>query len=713
MSFFKRNKLGIILTYINSIFIISLFKICYDINGLSYLMITALFIIALIIYFIFSEILWEDKKRFYVIGFILIIAIFLALIFREDVYNFVTKDIVYNIVTINQLVAKERPTFFSQYKYIMAFVFPPIVILFLSLYRNRKLNFIVYINLLFMMFFYYIGYDKQIRGAMISFIAINIVVLGINEHNMFLKYTSDSNVRNSVKNSSIIFKVISLAIIIAFIINILPLDKEGKYQAVIEDKMSSMMRTNGIGASDIGRKYDLSYSGYNNSSKILGGNVKIDNSKVLKIKGDYGGLYLRGSVKDYYDSSSWENTSKEYRRIDIEKLYLRENTSKISIEQLDMETNTLFAPLNTINVELKGRGVYKDNIDGSFLSKTNKKNVYDVEYLREGSSLIIEGPKLDENMKSMYLQLPDSITERTKELTRDITKDKNTSYEKAVAIKDYLEKNCIYSTSVGSVQVNGDFVDNFLFNDKRGYCVYFASALTVMSRIAGIPARYVEGFKIGEKTKADAEIYVTNADAHAWTEICINEAKGKWIPIDASAVSVVATEQTQDTIHNESENTGDNQINPENIEDHVEEEVPSEDMSLEKEVVKDQKIFVYISIIAALITYIIFRFLKARFSKKNLRFNVEPLNLYYYSLKKLRLTGIEKKKHMTDLEFAYSIKDEKLRETIINLVQCSYGQYYGGEKSLIKGEETLEVLDEYLKNHLSKTKYYINKYFRK
>lgn len=136
MSFFKRNKFGIILTYLNSIFIISLFKKCYDIQKLSYLLVTGLFIISLIIYFVFSEILWEDKKRFYVIATILFLGIFLVFIFREDVYNFVTKDIVYNIVTINQLVADKRPTFFNQYKYIIAFVFPPIIILFLSLSKN-------------------------------------------------------------------------------------------------------------------------------------------------------------------------------------------------------------------------------------------------------------------------------------------------------------------------------------------------------------------------------------------------------------------------------------------------------------------------------------------------------------------------------------------------------------------------------------------------
>ena len=98
MDFFKRNKFGIILVYINSIFIISLFKKCYDIQDLSYVFITVLFVVSLLVYFVFSEVFFEEKKRFYVIISILVVLIFLVLIFRENVYTSITKDIVYNIV---------------------------------------------------------------------------------------------------------------------------------------------------------------------------------------------------------------------------------------------------------------------------------------------------------------------------------------------------------------------------------------------------------------------------------------------------------------------------------------------------------------------------------------------------------------------------------------------------------------------------------------
>lgn len=707
MDFFKRNKFGIILVYINSIFIISLFKKCYDIQDLSYVFITVLFVVSLLVYFVFSEVFFEEKKRFYVIISILVVLIFLVLIFRENVYTSITKDIVYNIVNINELVAQRRPTFFSQYKYIVLLVLPPIVMIFFSLAKNHKLNFIVYINLVFMMFFYYIGYEKLIRGSMISFMMVNIIALGINEQNTFLKYIHNSNIRNSIKDSSVIFRVISSAVIIAMIINVIPLGKEGKYQSFIEKKMMSMLRTNGSGTINESTKYDLSYSGYSDSSKTLGGSININKNRILRITGDYKGLYLRGSVRDYYDGNSWQDSFKEYNRLNAAKSNEKKDFLEININQVGMETSTLFSPLNTTNINLQSGRIYKDKIDNSFLSEEKKGNVYTIEYTRDKNYYDEEK---NEDISIPYLQLPLSITDRTKELTRDITKGKSTNYEKAMAIKDYLERNYTYSTTVGENEEKEDFIDYFLFTEKKGYCVYFASALTIMSRIAGVPARYVEGFKIGENIKPSKEIYVTNEDAHAWSEVLIDEQDNRWISVDASTT---ISEQTQGTLSNQSENTGDNQINPENDTNHKHGEDISEELNVEKGGSKDLKVFVYLYLIAALITCIIFRLLKAKAVKKRLRGYTVPSDIYYYCLRRLRQAGIEKKKYMTDLEFAYSIKDDKLRETIINLVECCYKEYYGGEESYIKGEEVLNILDDYLKKHLNKVGYFENKYFKK
>ena len=65
---------------------------------------------------------------------------------------------------------------------------------------------------------------------------------------------------------------------------------------------------------------------------------------------------------------------------------------------------------------------------------------------------------------------------------------------------------------------------------KEGYCTYFASAMTVLCRMAGLPARYVEGFVA--QPGADGFAYVTGKDAHAWTEVYF-EGFG-WVPFDAT-----------------------------------------------------------------------------------------------------------------------------------------------------------------------------------
>ena len=75
-----------------------------------------------------------------------------------------------------------------------------------------------------------------------------------------------------------------------------------------------------------------------------------------------------------------------------------------------------------------------------------------------------------------------------------------------------------------------DFVTRFLLDTKEGYCTYFASAMTVLCRMVGLPARYVEGY-IAEPDE-NGEAVVTGLSAHAWTEVYF---KGfGWLTFDAT-----------------------------------------------------------------------------------------------------------------------------------------------------------------------------------
>ena len=128
--------------------------------------------------------------------------------------------------------------------------------------------------------------------------------------------------------------------------------------------------------------------------------------------------------------------------------------------------------------------------------------------------------KHSERINEQYLSLPDTLPERVKELAYEITKDQETDYDKVKAIEKYFMTDFHYTYNPGDVPEGRDFVDYFLFDSKQGYCTYYATAMTILVRSLGIPARYVEGYCLTSDTwEGKNEYMVTNEQAHAWTEV--------------------------------------------------------------------------------------------------------------------------------------------------------------------------------------------------
>jgi hypothetical protein len=132
-----------------------------------------------------------------------------------------------------------------------------------------------------------------------------------------------------------------------------------------------------------------------------------------------------------------------------------------------------------------------------------------------------------------YTQLPDTLPHRVKKLAEEITASYDTKYDKLKAIEAYLTQY-EYSLSPGKVPEGEDFVDYFLFENKKGYCTSYATAMAVMGRCIGIPTRYMEGFIAKFDNRDKQGMYpVKNSQAHAWAEAYI-EGVG-WIPFEATA----------------------------------------------------------------------------------------------------------------------------------------------------------------------------------
>jgi protein-glutamine gamma-glutamyltransferase len=121
-------------------------------------------------------------------------------------------------------------------------------------------------------------------------------------------------------------------------------------------------------------------------------------------------------------------------------------------------------------------------------------------------------------IRQAYLQLPD-IDPRITALALQITAHAPTPYDKAASIEAYLHTHYGYTLDLSGTPPAGDPLAYFLFTKRAGHCEYFASAMTVLLRSLGVPARYATGFLPGEFNDLAGDYIVRAADAHAWVEV--------------------------------------------------------------------------------------------------------------------------------------------------------------------------------------------------
>ncbi|MBI2918519.1 MAG: transglutaminase domain-containing protein [Chloroflexi bacterium] len=116
-----------------------------------------------------------------------------------------------------------------------------------------------------------------------------------------------------------------------------------------------------------------------------------------------------------------------------------------------------------------------------------------------------------------YLQLPSSLPKRVRDLAVQLGRSENNPYDKAQAIIDYLHK-IPYTQDIQPPPFNHDAVDFFLFEQRRGYSDYYGSAMTVLLRAAGVPARVAVGYNSGDLERQGGAFVVREHHAHAWVE---------------------------------------------------------------------------------------------------------------------------------------------------------------------------------------------------
>ena len=311
--------------------------------------------------------------------------------------------------------------------------------------------------------------------------------------------------------------------------------------------------------------FSINEEGYDHAGMIgdtvvamLGGPADPDHGAVMRVTSD-SRLLLRGAIKRSYTGYSWVDDVPKARYLyyDFTHRGVRQDVfnsetaedldgfrlKTARVEMLDSGTSTLFVPGHLAEFEMGLKdAVYYNSAGEIFLTREVQPG--DSYALRayaadDNQALIAAAAKLqgakDENYDRAladYTALPDGISSRVYALAVELTKDAGNPAEKALAIQEYLAKNYEYTLEGRYPDAGKDFVSWFLLEEKKGYCSYFASSMAVMCRIAGMPARYVEGYFV----PAAGETVLTGENAHAWVEVYL---KGLgWVAFDPTARSM-------------------------------------------------------------------------------------------------------------------------------------------------------------------------------
>lgn len=320
--------------------------------------------------------------------------------------------------------------------------------------------------------------------------------------------------------------------------------------------------------------FNLVTYGYGDAGQRLGGPVTLSKTAILRVTTDQPVL-LRGSTRTIYTGQAWQQLAQPQYRFDsllwnskrqtvfgtgpagsqASKDFKAAWARPLQLQVQDLQgLNILFSQGMVRQISLKDRFSHTPFFTGdgdlffpyalpAYFTYTIKTAVYDhrqtgfaeamaaFEQARAGTgSTDPAWPAV----RSAYLQLPDQLPAIVGTTARQAAAGSDLPYEQAVSLEKYLRENFTYTLSPDQPPADTDFVTYFLAS-RRGYCVYYASAMVVMARTLGIPARYVEGFALdaGSVTGTTTHTYLaTGQTAHAWAELYF-EGVG-WLTFDAT-----------------------------------------------------------------------------------------------------------------------------------------------------------------------------------
>ncbi|WP_271014188.1 transglutaminase-like domain-containing protein [Listeria seeligeri] len=343
---------------------------------------------------------------------------------------------------------------------------------------------------------------------------------------------------NSLKRNGIIYHAFILFLLAVFVCSSLMLPKKAP---IWPDPVPVIRDALGINTTRT--------VGYSEDDTELGGAVKKDNATVFKARTD-NGHYWRVESKRIYTGVGWANEKstelQQFSSGDNFPIQLSEETTGAAkTAEISFEASSEYAPypygtqainsaVDTFNANLTTEKITPTDTIKNYTIEL-KTPVYNIETMQKA-----DFSTLPDSFVSKYTQTPSELPKRVATLANKITKDADSIYDKTKAIESYLSASgeFTYSTDDAKETPNGaDYVDQFLFETKIGYCDNFSTSMVIMLRTLGIPTRWAKGYTPGEgekDAKGDKATYtITNNNAHSWPEVFFPGTG--WVPFEPTA----------------------------------------------------------------------------------------------------------------------------------------------------------------------------------
>lgn len=299
------------------------------------------------------------------------------------------------------------------------------------------------------------------------------------------------------------------------------------------------------------RSYGTTVTDPYQNTLVLGGPRTVGNTAVMDIivPRELPYVYWQAKVYHTYEDGGWVSLDLPYTElfpddgaIDLPQSVDREVITQTVITYLPNSSFIYGAP-DIVSVD-RPINVYanRDENGNQLVSEVRSKYVlqlgddYEVTSrlsLADANSLRGASTDYPNWLTETYLQVPDSVTPETLALAKELTAPFDNPFDKAISVRDYLRENIVYNDQIQATPAGVDPVHYTLFVSQEAYCNYYASAMALMLRSQGVPARVVSGYAQGTFDEESSSYRVQASNAHTWVEVYF--PKYGWIQFEPTA----------------------------------------------------------------------------------------------------------------------------------------------------------------------------------